>query len=58
MSHETNVLARVWFEGRRIFEDTVVAVECDGETVTVTHEEGESEWRSDEWDDVTVQYDP
>lgn len=52
------LLARVWFEGRRIAETTVISVECDGDEVTLdTPDGGEIVFEEGEWDDLTVQYD-
>jgi len=45
---------RLWKEGRRIYEDEPVAVECDGATVTITDDEGEETYSDDEWDELTV----
>lgn len=52
------LLARVWFEGRRVAETTVISVECDGDEVTLdTPDGGEIVFEEGEWDDLTVQYD-
>lgn len=50
-----NVLTRIWYEGGRIFEDSVIAVECDGEEITVTTDEGEQTFGEDDWDELTVE---
>jgi len=52
------VLARVWFEGKRVFENTVISVECDGDRVVLDTPDGsETVFEKGEWDDLTVQYD-
>lgn len=56
VTYETPCLARIWKEGKRVFEDSVIAVECDGKTITVTTDDGEDEYLEDEWDELTVEY--
>lgn len=46
--------ARLWKEGRRVYEEEGIAVETDGQTVTVTDDDGEQEFGADEWDELTV----
>lgn len=55
-THETPVLVRIWHEGRRVFEDSVITAECDGDTVTVWTDKGEESFDVDEWDELTVEY--
>jgi len=52
------VLARVWYEGKRVAETEVISVECDGERVVLDMPDGgETTFEEGEWDDLTVQYD-
>lgn len=57
MSWESPVLARVWLEGRRTHEESVISVECDGNEIEIhTDDDKTIELAADEWDELTVQY--
>lgn len=56
MTWQPPLIARVWKEGGRIYEERVIAAETDGDEIELVGPEETVTFSDSEWDELTVDH--